>query len=61
MVFFASDSWDKTIRIWVPKSGKTIKILTGHTSGVSSLAVLSDGSLAIGSWDKTIRIWSYKK
>ena len=34
-----------------------LKTLEGHTSIVTSLAVLSDGSLASGSWDNTIRIW----
>jgi len=52
-----SGSLDKTIRIWSPKSGEAIKILTGHTNWICSLAVLLDGSLASGSFDRTIRIW----
>ncbi len=43
-----------------PESGETIKILTGHTDSINSLAVLPDGLLVSGSLDKTIRIWSPK-
>jgi WD40 repeat protein len=37
--------------------GKTLKLLTGHTYEVRSLAVLLDGTLASCSYDGTIRIW----
>jgi len=34
--------------------------LTGHTSDVNALTVLSDGSLVSGSDDNTIKIWDIK-
>ena len=35
--------------------------LTGHKSGVLSVADLGGGRLASGSWDKMIRIWNFRK
>lgn len=37
-----------------------IKVLTGHTSGVSAVALLKNGDLASSSYDKTIRLWNLK-
>lgn len=69
----ASGSRDYTIRMWHEESDfiqdsyscmfkrlsntDSLSKITGHSSYVSSLAVLKDGSLASGSEDKTIRIW----
>ena len=53
----ASGSDDRTIRLWDTKTGQSIKVLNGHTSGVYSLTVLQDGTLAGGSGDGTIRLW----
>ncbi|ORX84792.1 WD40 repeat-like protein [Basidiobolus meristosporus CBS 931.73] len=43
------------------KSGKTIKIYSGHTGPVTSVALIRDHQnvlrLATGSWDKSIKIW----
>jgi WD40 repeat protein len=52
-----SGAGDNTIRLWDVTSGKVTRSLTGHTSVVTSLAVLPDGRLASGSWDQTIRLW----
>ncbi len=59
--FLASGSFDGTIRIWDLESGQTIKTLANNCNPpyciIQSLAVLQDGSLAIGSY-KEIRIWN---
>jgi WD40 repeat protein len=38
-----------------------LKLLSGHTNSVLSLAVLPDGSLASGSDDTKIKIWDTMK
>ncbi len=38
--------------------GETLRTLEGHTSGVTAVAVLADGSRALsGSWESTLRLW----
>ncbi len=37
----------------------TLKVLNGHSSYVSALTILTDGTLASGSWDTTIRLWNH--
>ena len=55
----ASGSYDKSINIWSPITGKcTQTIITGHTGCITALAVLPNGQLASGSEDNTIKIWS---
>ena len=54
----ASGSLDKTIGVWRVSSGKRIKTLKGHSSGVRSVVFSSDGEyLASGSLDNTIGVW----
>jgi WD40 repeat protein len=48
---------DKTIKLWDVESGRLIKSFIGHSSGVRSIAVSKDGTIASGSFDKTIKIW----
>ena len=53
----ASGSYDKTIKLWDPKTGACKQTLQGHTFCVMALVQLSDGTLASGSSDKTIKLW----
>ena len=56
----ASGSWDNTIRLWNPTTGKLLFLpLREHTGAVISLAFSPDSKmLASGSRDRTIRLWS---
>lgn len=56
-----SGSWDKTIKIWDPNSGKCTKTLKGHSEGIYSLVVLDNDKLVSASDDHTIRIWDTNK
>ncbi|BBM86614.1 protein kinase domain-containing protein [Candidatus Uabimicrobium amorphum] len=52
------DRYDGTLRVWDIKSGQLVHQLSGHTSGINSVAFTPDGSFVIsGSDDKTLRIW----
>ena len=56
----ASGSNDNTIRLWDTVTGVHKQTLTGHTSGVYSVAFSPDGrTLASGSNDNTIRLWQF--
>ena len=38
---------------------KKLRILTGHSDRVTSVAISSDKKLIVsGSWDKTIKVWN---
>lgn len=54
-----SGSFDKTIKIWNPQTGKLLHTLSGHLDAVRAIAISRDGLLlASGSSDKTIKIWN---
>jgi WD40 repeat protein len=46
------------LRVWDLRSGEALAVLRGHTDVVRSVAVTSDGSLAVsGSDDGSVRLW----
>jgi WD40 repeat protein/serine/threonine protein kinase len=54
----ATGGWDKTIRVWDPKTGKELRTLLGHRGFVRGLAFSADGGqLVSGSEDKSVRRW----
>ena len=57
----ATAGCDNTARIWDPDTGQTLRVLTGHTRSVYSVAWgnAPDGRLllATGGTDQTARIW----
>ena len=56
---FISGSWDKTIKLWKIDMDTPLRIYTGHTEAVISLAVFPDKKQFIsGSSDGTIKLWN---
>jgi WD40 repeat protein len=54
----ASESTDRTIKLWDVASGRVRRTLSGHRERVLSIAFAPDGStLASGSLDGTIKFW----
>ncbi len=54
-----SGSKDNTVKWWDLSTGRVIKSLDGHSSGVTSVAFSPDGKTALsGSWDTTTRLWN---
>jgi WD40 repeat protein len=55
----ASGSYDHTVRLWNPATGKELQKLEGHTDLVQTVAFSPDGQLlASGSYDHTVRLWN---
>jgi WD40 repeat protein len=54
----AVGSWDSTVTLWDVAKHRSLRKLTGHVRGVSTLAFNPSGTmLATGSADNTVRIW----
>ena len=57
--YFASGSFDNTIKIWDFKEQKCVNTLEGHLSNVICI-INYDGKLISCSNDRTIKIWEEK-
>ncbi|XP_020823180.1 WD repeat-containing protein 38 isoform X2 [Phascolarctos cinereus] len=54
----ASGSWDKTILIWKPETGKLLIKLLGHLTWVKSMAFSADGlRMASSEYSEMVKIW----
>lgn len=55
---FMSGGSDGMIRVWDSATGRQLRVLSGHTAPVRSLAAGADDTLVSGSLDSTIRCWN---
>lgn len=53
-----SVSWDKTLKVWDPKSLRCKESLTVHEDAVNAVVVSVDGVVYTGSADGRIRVWT---
>lgn len=57
--FALSSSWDKTIRLWDLRAGKTSKIFVGHTKEIHSVCFSQDNRQIISAGaDKAFKLWN---
>lgn len=55
----ASGGPESVVRVWDPKTGKSITKLVGHTDNVRDIMISQDGdTLMTASSDQTIKVWS---
>ena len=55
----ATASFDSSVRLWEPESGKCAHVLRGHQDSVYSIAFSPNGKyLASGGFDSCVRVWN---
>ncbi|MBN1264821.1 MAG: DUF4062 domain-containing protein [Anaerolineales bacterium] len=53
---------EEAVQIWDLKSGKLLRSMKGHTSGITGLALSADGKrIASTSYDKSVKVWETRK
>ncbi|XP_035224028.1 notchless protein homolog 1-like isoform X2 [Stegodyphus dumicola] len=61
MRLIASASFDKSIKIWIGRSGKFLATLHGHVQAVYQISWSADSRLIVsGSADSTLKVWDMK-
>jgi WD40 repeat protein len=56
-----SGSYDRTARVWDPRSGEALGILGSHDDAITCVAWSHDGTLVVtGGWDGVARIWDVR-
>ncbi len=60
--YLASGSWDRTVRVWKPKTGEQFRILKGHPEFVTCVVFTPDQSriASVGSKEE-VNLWMWKK
>lgn len=59
--FFATGSWDGTVKLWNADTGELTQTLRGHSGAVKGLAFERYGKfLASASYDHTVKTWDFK-
>src|SRR5262249_21714966 len=54
----ASASWDGTVRLWEPITGKFLRSLNGKPPGFAGVGISANGQfLAAANWDGTVTVW----
>ena len=55
----ASGGPESVVRIWDPKTGKSITKLVGHTDNIRDILISDDGDMLLtASSDQTVKVWS---
>ena len=58
MISACAGTSDHTIRVWSTNTWKCLKVLGGHSAGITSLNFHSDGKYMLtGSMDRTVQVW----
>jgi WD40 repeat protein/serine/threonine protein kinase len=56
--YFATASWDQTVKLWNAKTGRAVRTFQGHRHVVHNVVFSRDGRrLASASWDHTAKVW----
>lgn len=60
--YFASASFDKSIRIWDARTGKYLTVMRGHVADVYMVSWSADSRLIVSaSKDSTVKVWDVVK
>lgn len=55
----ATGSYDRSVRLWDPQTGKELRLLGNHRGPVTALAWLPDGaSIITGGLDQAVKVWN---